>query len=92
MDENLGRSGSFRAAMSIFGESINGRKADKNRGTVPAQEVVSEFTRFSDSCEQTSSSTVLNFIVFLYDFCKNALYLYLYIHFGVYMCRICLLK
>lgn len=41
MDENLGRSGSFRAAMSIFGESINGRKADKNRGTVPAQENLS---------------------------------------------------
>uniref|UniRef100_A0A0E0JMQ7 Uncharacterized protein n=1 Tax=Oryza punctata TaxID=4537 RepID=A0A0E0JMQ7_ORYPU len=41
MDENLGRSGSFRAAMSMFGESINGRKADKNRGTVPAQENLS---------------------------------------------------
>ncbi|KAF0917851.1 hypothetical protein E2562_021511 [Oryza meyeriana var. granulata] len=41
MDESLGRSGSFRAAMSIFGESINGRKAEKNRGFVPGQENLS---------------------------------------------------
>ncbi|KAG8077609.1 hypothetical protein GUJ93_ZPchr0007g3500 [Zizania palustris] len=41
MDEGSGRSGSVRATMSIFGESISGRKADKNSGFVSAQENLS---------------------------------------------------
>ncbi|XP_006644547.1 protein PLASTID MOVEMENT IMPAIRED 2 [Oryza brachyantha] len=41
MDASLGRSESFRATMSIFGESISGRKAEKNRGFVPDQENLS---------------------------------------------------
>ncbi|KAL5222431.1 hypothetical protein ABZP36_027144 [Zizania latifolia] len=41
MDEGSGRSGSVRATMSIFGESISGRKADKNSGFVSAKENLS---------------------------------------------------
>lgn len=41
MDEGSGRSGSVRATMGIFGESISGRKQDKNRGHVLAQENLS---------------------------------------------------
>uniref|UniRef100_A0A0D9V4E6 Protein PLASTID MOVEMENT IMPAIRED 2 n=1 Tax=Leersia perrieri TaxID=77586 RepID=A0A0D9V4E6_9ORYZ len=41
MDQGLGRSESFRATMSIFGESISGRKAEKNKGFVPGQENLS---------------------------------------------------
>jgi lysozyme family protein len=35
-------SGSVRATMSIFGESISGRKAEKNRGHALTQEVLSQ--------------------------------------------------